>query len=612
MSLLRKLFGPYKEEVWRQLAADYDGIYREGGWRSSDKVCVYIEPWEIILDTFTVKRRKSRETYTRIRAPFRNTDDFYFKIYHEHFFHKAAKYFGMQDIEIGDPEFEVPRGEVHCISAKINADNMCGDASATATTQYVTNVGPYDPNDIRVFNQAGHQAMTYDTTEWQYYHIRFQNTGTDTAFDARVLTAIDDSLDLSTLELLGSSHDYRPDFNDAQDLVMHFDNIMLPDSNVNLVGSNGYFKFRIKPIKNATYGTALECYSDIYFDYNDAVRTNTSMAILGKPCGALQYAYNKYRICDNDLDALNEIGYNREGRYQRYKSNNGCDTLEVLDLTLLDTPFTSENITSCVMDTSELFDRYSVFDTLQTVFGCDSIHRATYYSYLLDTLPRMYSRSLCEGEESFGQTETGIYQDTVRSGNKCIIRIYDLTFEDIYADTISQVLCKGDSLNGYSTSGTFSESYTTVENCDSIIVYDITVLPMVQSVIDTAICDGETFMEFDESGSYTRILMLDESCENQTINLQVHPPESELCMSTSTSQLKISDWHIFPNPVSEQLFIEGRVGVAFDIINPVGKIVRSGLTQKNTTIDMRDILSGIYFLRVQDDTQVWITTFVKL
>lgn len=106
MSLIHKIFGPFKKDVWLQLAKDYDGIYREGSWGESDKVCVYIEPWEIILDTFTRKSGKHSKTYTRIRAPFRNTDEFYFKIYHEYFFHKAAKYFGMQDIQIGDEEFD--------------------------------------------------------------------------------------------------------------------------------------------------------------------------------------------------------------------------------------------------------------------------------------------------------------------------------------------------------------------------------------------------------------------------------------------------------------------------------------------------------------------------
>lgn len=106
MSIITKLFGPFKEDVWNQLAKDYDGIYQDGTWGSSDKVCVYIEPWEIILDTFTRQSGKHRKTYTRIRAPFINTDDFYFKIYHEQFFHQAAKYFGMQDIQIGDEKFD--------------------------------------------------------------------------------------------------------------------------------------------------------------------------------------------------------------------------------------------------------------------------------------------------------------------------------------------------------------------------------------------------------------------------------------------------------------------------------------------------------------------------
>lgn len=106
MSLINKIFGPFKEDVWRQLAADYDGIYQEGGWSTSDKTCVYIEPWEVILDTFRRSSGKSKRTYTRIRAPFVNRDNFYFKIYHEYFFHKAAKYFGMMDIQVGDKAFD--------------------------------------------------------------------------------------------------------------------------------------------------------------------------------------------------------------------------------------------------------------------------------------------------------------------------------------------------------------------------------------------------------------------------------------------------------------------------------------------------------------------------
>ena len=41
-----------------------------------------------------------------MRAPFINKDGLYFKLYREGFFSSIGKFFGMQDIEIGDPFFD--------------------------------------------------------------------------------------------------------------------------------------------------------------------------------------------------------------------------------------------------------------------------------------------------------------------------------------------------------------------------------------------------------------------------------------------------------------------------------------------------------------------------
>ncbi|MGH8001166.1 MAG: hypothetical protein ACREPR_17490 [Brasilonema sp.] len=41
-----------------------------------------------------------------IRAPYVNTDGFRFKIYRQGFFSNIGKLFGMQDIEVGEPEFD--------------------------------------------------------------------------------------------------------------------------------------------------------------------------------------------------------------------------------------------------------------------------------------------------------------------------------------------------------------------------------------------------------------------------------------------------------------------------------------------------------------------------
>ena len=59
-----------------------------------------------------------------------------------------------------------------------------------------------------------------------------------------------------------------------------FDNIMLPDSNVNQLASQGFVKYRIDlkpdlPLETAIFNTA-----HIYFDLNPAVITNTTINTL--------------------------------------------------------------------------------------------------------------------------------------------------------------------------------------------------------------------------------------------------------------------------------------------------------------------------------------------
>ncbi len=62
--------------------------------------------WRIILDTYTVSTGKSSTTYTRMRMPFVNKGDLRLKIYNAGVFSNIGKFFGMQDIEIGDAAFD--------------------------------------------------------------------------------------------------------------------------------------------------------------------------------------------------------------------------------------------------------------------------------------------------------------------------------------------------------------------------------------------------------------------------------------------------------------------------------------------------------------------------
>ncbi len=138
-------------------------------------------------------------------------------------------------------------GIEHCLTGILMDDNICGD-SRSMYTECQMNIGSYDPNDKRVFNGHGMETETVDKGEYIYYHIRFQNTGTDTAFKVRILDPLSPKLDLSTLEMLSASHAYEYVITDGPALEVTFDNILLPDSSTNEAASNGYVKFRIKPL----------------------------------------------------------------------------------------------------------------------------------------------------------------------------------------------------------------------------------------------------------------------------------------------------------------------------------------------------------------------------
>jgi hypothetical protein len=106
MAFMRNLFGPSTHEIWRQLCAEIGAQYVEGGFWKGDKVQATHGPWTITLDTYTVSDGKTSTTYTRMRAPFVDPEGFRFTVYRRGVFSDIGKWFGMQDIEIGDEAFD--------------------------------------------------------------------------------------------------------------------------------------------------------------------------------------------------------------------------------------------------------------------------------------------------------------------------------------------------------------------------------------------------------------------------------------------------------------------------------------------------------------------------
>lgn len=99
----RELFGPSREDIWQQLATDMRASFVDGGfWKGGAKVEASHAEWRITLESAMIGKVPA----TLMRAPFVNPDGFRFRVYRKQLFSELGKMLGMQDVEVGQPEFD--------------------------------------------------------------------------------------------------------------------------------------------------------------------------------------------------------------------------------------------------------------------------------------------------------------------------------------------------------------------------------------------------------------------------------------------------------------------------------------------------------------------------
>lgn len=152
--------------------------------------------------------------------------------------------------------------------------------------EFVT--GSFDPNDIRV-NRDTVFTNELPSPPYLEYLIRFQNTGNDTAFNVKVMNNISVRLNIATFELIETSHPCEATYlHLSRDMKFKFDNILLPDSNINEPASHGFIRYRIKPLSNLVAGNQIKNNAAIYFDFNQPVLTDTAITTIALPTGINQ------------------------------------------------------------------------------------------------------------------------------------------------------------------------------------------------------------------------------------------------------------------------------------------------------------------------------------
>ena len=137
--------------------------------------------------------------------------------------------------------------------------------------------GSYDPNDKTGYPIGQTDQKYIQPNQQLQYVIRFQNTGTDTAFTVVIRDTLDFDLNIFTVTAGVSSHPYTFRMYGPRVLEWTFNNINLPDSTTDQEGSNGFVTFHVEQVPNLAPGTEITNDADIYFDFNDPITTNTTM-----------------------------------------------------------------------------------------------------------------------------------------------------------------------------------------------------------------------------------------------------------------------------------------------------------------------------------------------
>jgi hypothetical protein len=280
--------------------------------------------------------------------------------------------------------------------------------------------------------------------------------------------------------------------------------------------------------------------------YHDSLFTTNppgcdSVYILNLTVNPVYEFVSNAEICEGDTYQWQGGNYTVGGTYtETYQTVNGCDSVYILNLTVNPVFEFVSNAEICEGDTYQWQGgNYTAggtyTETYQTVNGCDSV-------YILNlTVNPVYefvsNAEICEGDtyqwQGGNYTVGGTYTETYQTVDGCdSVYILNLTVNPVYEFVSNAEICEGDTYQwqggNYTAGGTYTETYQTVNGCDSVYILNLTVNPVFEFVNNAEICEGDTYQwqggNYTVGGTYTETYQTVNGCDSVYIlNLTVNP-----------------------------------------------------------------------------------------
>lgn len=256
------------------------------------------------------------------------------------------------------------------------------------------------------------------------------------------------------------------------------------------------------------------------------------------------FVYRDLIICENDSVVIADTVRSSSGiYYAEFLSQDLCDSIEVIDLQLMDITEGFVSDTICDGETLVLeghdFTIQGNYDLMLTnAAGCDSILHLELN--VIDSILTYQSYTICEGDSVriFNQSiyNEGIYNITGLATNGCDSNIIaEINVIESFIENQFSSICQGDSLDFHgeyvNASGIYESLQISQFGCDSLVVLNLDVLSESSSNSSITICDGDSTLfngeYITELGVYQYKLQAANGCDSLVILELILLPISE-------------------------------------------------------------------------------------
>ena len=336
-------------------------------------------------------------------------------------------------------------------------------------------------------------------------------------------------------------------------------------------------------------------------------------------------------VCEGDTYTLDGFSASTQGIHKRkHHSANGCDSVTVLDLTVVEIPEIIEFDTICqgqnVVWHGKEYNRTGTYtDTLQMTGGCRCDSIVTLALHVTGAQTEAEKITICHGDSiEIGELgfirESGLWRDTISTPSGCdsIIEV-DLTVLPELVTVIDTAICLGEEYNdgnfiGMDETGTETITIESSNKCDSTLILNLIVLnPYSPVQVERSVTReqlpfefyGLTFDENTADGVYTeKVTVTTPNCSGE-VELTLHVGETVNINRVSSG----SGMLITPNPVSVGgtvtfgvgLAASERSGATINVYNSTGALVRTEAVPEEGDITMACYFSpGVYIARLTD------------